>query len=139
MHFYSQFIIQVFPTTYSFMSLTLISLSFPSMHIFYFVKVLSFRFLTCLNCPLRGAHSFCTTLPVICFEPVNLKLSSIDLATILFEIFQTLVQRQQFVVSTLVSRIIVQQTLLSFENFPTCTSLFQPALLLDFEICKQKP
>ena len=38
----------------------------------------------------------------------------------------------------LVSQMIVQQTLLDFRNFPTCTPLFQPALLLDFEIFKQK-
>ena len=41
--------------------------------------------------------------------------------------------------STLVSRIIVQQTLLSFRNFPTCTPLLQPALLLNFKILEQKP
>ena len=34
---------------------------------------------------------------------------------------------------TLVSRIIVQQTLLDFRNFPTCSPLFQPALLLILE------
>ena len=35
---------------------------------------------------------------------------------------------------TLVSRIIVQQTLSNFRNFPTCTPLFQPAILINFEI-----
>ena len=39
---------------------------------------------------------------------------------------------------TLVSQIIVQQTLLDFKNFPTSTSLFQPAFLSNFEILKQK-
>ena len=42
-------------------------------------------------------------------------------------------------VGTLVFQIIVQQTLLNFKNFPACTPLFQPALLSNFEICKQKP
>ena len=41
---------------------------------------------------------------------------------------------QVWVVHTLVSRIIVQQTLLNLLKIPTCTPLFQPALLL-----KQKP
>ena len=41
--------------------------------------------------------------------------------------------------NTLVSRKKVQQTLLILKKFLTCMSLFQPALLLNFEISKQKP
>ena len=35
-------------------------------------------------------------------------------------------------VSTLISQLIVQQTLLIFRHFPTCMSLFQPERLLKF-------
>ena len=34
--------------------------------------------------------------------------------------------------------LVVRQTLLDFRNFPTCTPLFQPALLFNFKICKKK-
>ena len=56
-----------------------------------------------------------------------------------FKISIFLLQTNTQARGTLVSQIIVQQTLLDFRNFPTCTPLFQPALLLDFEIYKQKP
>ena len=55
-----------------------------------------------------------------------------------FKISIFLLQTNTQARGTLVSQIIVQQTLLFFWDFPTCTLLFQPALLLNFEILEQK-